>query len=394
MHHLERILTDTLAAAHEQSYAGYSKFDALNSPILSLLSFNSKYLRFLFTQAIKEFPLNLRPLFFVKQSRNPKGIALFARSYLFLYQITRDDQFLFIAQELLAWLLDHSSKGPENLCWGYNYVWQSSLFLQKENEPNAVVSVFIGEAFIHAFRVTGDDKYLQAARSIGNFITDELPVLYEDIHERAIAYVLRDVKAIVLNNQVLTGAFLVKVWRHTREDKLLDIATKQMCYTIGKRTNEYAWYYTFPAGKSHIRHDNYHTGGILDAILEYCEESSDQTFMDVYFRGLEYYQNNLFEDNGAPRWMNDKEYPYDVHGSAQGIITFAKASVYKKEYLTQAVKIAKWTENNMYNPGRKEFIYRIGRFFRHNYSLMRWCNGWMTRALAELHYLQTINEET
>lgn len=394
MHHLERILTDTLAAAHDKNYAGYSKFDALNSPILSLLSCNSKYLRILFTQAIKEFPLNLRPLFFVNQSRNPKGIALFARSYLFLYQITRDDQFLVIALELLAWLLENPSKGPKNLCWGYNYVWQSSLFLQKENEPNAVVSVFIGEAFIHAFRVTGDDKYLQAARSIGDFITDELPILYENSNERAIAYVLRDVKAIVLNNQVLTGAFLVKVWRHTREDKLLDIATKQMCYTIGKRTNDCAWYYTFPAGKSHIRHDNYHTGGILDAILEYCEESRDQTFMEVYFQGLEYYQNYLFEDNGAPRWMNDKEYPYDVHGSAQGIITFAKASVYKEEYLAQAVKIAQWTENNMYNPGRKEFIYRIGRFFKHNYSLMRWCNGWMTRALAELQFLQTIDKES
>jgi hypothetical protein len=106
--------------------------------------------------------------------------------------------------------------------------------------------------------------------------------------------------------------------------------------------------------------------------------------MDAYRKGLSYYQENLFEADGAPRWMNDKRYPYDVHGSAQGIITFKKAARHEETFLPQAVKIADWAIKNFYRRKSRDFVYRRGRWTKWNYSLMRWCNAWMARALAEL----------
>jgi rhamnogalacturonyl hydrolase YesR len=382
------ILLDVLNAAEKKDYRGYSKFDALNSPFLNALAFNNKWLRFIYTQILKEMPFNLRPLFGVKPSRNPKGIALFARAYLFLYQQTNDPVFLAKAEELIQWLLSHPSPGQAHLCWGYNFIWQSTLFLQNRFEPNAVVTVFVGEALIHAYRTTQDEKYLDAARSVGKFIVHDLPVVYDSQDELAIAYVLRKVGAVVLNNQVLTAALLVKIWKHTREAELLDIARRQMNYTVNRRTNYNAWYYTHPPGKSFIRHDNYHTGGILDGLLEYYEESQDKSFLPVYWRGLDYYQKNLFEQNGAPRWMNTKKYPFDIHGSAQGIISFIKAAHHDPRYKHQAEIIKNWTISNLYNRKRCDFSYRQGRLLKWDYSLMRWCNAWMARALAQFCYLK------
>jgi len=383
------IAHNVLKSAQAKDYSGFSKFDALNSPLLKKLSFDNPWLRFFWTQLVKECPLNIRPFLGVRPSRNPKGIALFARAYLFIYERTGNGNYLEEARKLLHWLMEHPSPRQEHLCWGYNFIWQNlPPFLQGEGEPNCVVTVFAGDALIHAYRVTGEEVYLNAARSAAQFISQDLPVLFDCKDERAIAYILGDVDAVVLNNQVLSGAFLTKIWKHTGEDELLQIAIRQMNYTFNRRTDYCAWYYTEPREKSPIRHDNYHTGGILDAFLEYFEETGDERYMDVYWKGLDYYQRTLFESDGAPRWMNDRRYPYDIHGAAQGVITFLKAGRHKKDYAPQADKIAEWAVKNHYRPESCDFIYRRGRFFKWDYSLMRWCNAWMARALAEVALTQ------
>jgi rhamnogalacturonyl hydrolase YesR len=379
----KKILLNTLLEAEKNNYSGYSKFDALNSPELKKFSLNNKWLRLIYTQLVKESPFNLRPFLKVKKSRNPKGIALFARAYLFLYQHSNHDVFLKKAEALMDWLLDNPSPFQKNLCWGYNFIWQNTIFLQDQFEPNAVVSSFVGESLIHAYQITHNQKYLSAAVSLAKFMTQDLPVLYETKQERAIAYVLRNVDAIVLNNQVLTGAFLSKVGKHTGHQKWIDIACRQINYTVNKKTDYHAWYYTYPSKKSYITHDNYHTGGILDGLLEYYEATCDDQFMEIYWKGLNYYQYHLFESNGAPRWMNNRKYPFDIHGAAQGIITFKKASRYRPHYIKQADKIADWTIQHLYRKKTHDFAYRKSRFFKWNYSLMRWCNAWISRALAQ-----------
>lgn len=385
---LNTILKHVLSAAEIQDFKGFSKFDALNSPIIQTLSLNNKWLRLLFTQLVKESPLHIRPFLQVKESRNPKGIALFARAYLSLYQLTSETQFLKKAEDLIDWLLDNPSSGYANLCWGYNFVWQNTIFLQAKNEPNTVVTIFVGEAFIHGYRVTGKRKYLEAAKSVGTFLLNDIPVLFQNDEELAIAYVLRKVDAIVLNNQILAGAFLIKLWQHVREADLKKTATKLITYTVNRKTDYYAWFYTYPKSKSPITHDNYHTGGILDGLLEYWEETGDNRFMKDYWKGLHFYSEHLFEKNGAPRWMSNKKYPFDIHGSAQGIITFTKAAALKPKYKKQAQVIADWAINNLYDNKKKVFLYRKGRFYVWNYSLMRWCNAWMARALGALEDVQ------
>lgn len=380
----QKILLDVLSSAQQKDYAGYGKFDALNSPLLRFLSLNNPWLRLILIQLVKECPWHIRPWLGVRTSRNPKGIALFARAYLFLFEKTKNQKYLQEAQSLLQWLKENPCPQQKHLCWGYNFIWQDlPPFVQKENEPNCIVTVFVGEAFMHAHRVTSDQQYLAAGRDIADFITQDLPVLVDQKEERAIGYLLCKTDSIVLNSQVLSAAFLVKVWKYTSEKKILDIVIRQMNFTFNRRTKYDAWYYTEPPGKSPIRHDNYHTGGILDGFLEFFEETGDDRYLSVYWSGLDYYQRNLFEENGAPRWMNDRKFPHDVHGSAQGIISFTKASRYKKELRQQAQLVADWALTHLYREKTQDFIYRQGRFFKWNYSLMRWCNAWMSRALGE-----------
>jgi hypothetical protein len=150
---------------------------------------------------------------------------------------------------------------------------------------------------------------------------------------------------------------------------------------MGRQTAYGAWYYTDPPEASPIGHDNYHTGFILDALWRYMHATGDERWMPQYRHGLEFYAAHLFNADGSPRWMSDRDFPHDIHGAAQGIITFAR---HETEYPGLAQRITRWTLDTMYDDAGR-FYYQEGRFFKRRFTLMRWCNGWMTRALSQLH---------
>ena len=81
--------------------------------------------------------------------------------------------------------------------------------------------------------------------------------------------------------------------------------------------------------------------------------------------------------------MSNKIYPFDVHGAAQGIISFTKAGRHNKEYLKFADIVVEKSFELFYRKNQNDFIYRKGQYFNWNFSLMHWCNGWMARAIGE-----------
>ena len=378
------ICIDVLNYAESQDYEGFSKFDACNSPFVKAITFNNKWLRGGSLLFVNKFPFNIRSLLGVQKSKNPKGMALFAQAYFNLYQVTKNDEFLRKGKWCVDWLIKNPSEGYSGLCWGYNFDWQSRAFFAPKYLPNCVVTVFVGETLIKAYELSKDETYLKLAQNIAKFLLIDLPIIYEDDETKCVAYVPSKVSSIVLNINALVGAFLAKLWKYSKIGDYLIQARKLIQFVIDHRTNYDAWYYTFPPGDSIIRHDNYHTGGILDAILEYMQYTKNYDLENIHLSGLKYYRNNLFLENGAPKWMNDQVYPFDIHGSAQGIITFCKASKFNPEYGNFASKIAEWTIKNLYNHNEGYFYYQQGKFFKHKFTLMRWCNAWMCKALSEL----------
>ena len=383
------VLLAVLNRGAQEHYAGYSKFDGLESPLTHALSFNWWIARLVWTQLVMRAPINLRPLLRVRQGINPKGVALFVRAHLFASEMGWGDRFADRARWCLDWLLAHDSRGSGNYhgaCWGYHHAWQSPGFYAPPGFPNCVVTVFVAEALLHGYRVLDYARYLNAARSAADFILNDLRVFYEDDTQKCIGYVPNIPKQFrVINNNALAGALLAKIGALTNESDLIQQASKLIEFVVQNRTPYYAWYYTVEPGQTLITHDNYHTGGILDALLEYEQITGDAHHREIYARGLDYYRRHLFRGDGAPKWMNNQVYPLDVHGAAQGIITFTLAGD-----LEFASRIAQWTIANLYN-GDGNFSYQRTRFFTKRFTLVHWCNGWMARALSVL--LQNLKSE-
>ncbi|MFV2080699.1 MAG: hypothetical protein ACC669_02420, partial [bacterium] len=309
--------------AKERDYTGWEKHDGLNSPVLKALLGWGKWPRIFAIQGVMRFPINLRPLLGVKKHKNPKGVALFARAWLNLYKVTGEGDYLEEARTLLDWLLENPAGNSwPGLSWGYPYPWQDTGFFAPPNFPNRIVTYFAGRALIHGYEETEDEKYLNGAKRVTDFILSAPKILDENEEMLCLSYVpSQETKMAIMDVPALCGALCAMVGKHTGNDSLLLEARRLVNWVVDKQTDYGAWYYTYPSGDSHITHDNYHTGEVVDSILEYQRYSGDTRFEEAYRSGLEYYRTNLFTDNARPKWMNDREFPYDIHGYSQGIIT-------------------------------------------------------------------------
>jgi hypothetical protein len=428
-------LENVLEWSQARDYAGHSKHDALNSPFLNGLTLNTKLLRLVAIQSIMRFPFNMRSALGVPRLRNPKGIGLFAHAYLdfadYLQQndtdAVRAAECIAEAEKLLSWLVHTASPwtaasdelkshfsipdqrspltgGPANgallngLGWGYHYPWQDVGFFQPRHFPNRVVSSWIGFAFIRAYEVTRETRYLDAAGEIAAFLLNNPKRIVDHKDQLCLSYVpIDNIEWAVMDVSALVAALVMKVIHHggrvegATEDPT-EQATRLMRFVINKQTDYGAWFYTWPSKGSHITHDNYHTGIILDCLADFMSYRGNHEYTEQYKAGLEFYRQQLFQADGAPRWMNNKTYPHDIHGAAAGILCFERAARYfKTQNSTEdsavpwhetAARIREWTLQNLYSDDGY-FYYQKTHCYTKRFNLMRWANAWMCRALAQ-----------
>ncbi len=388
--HLD-VLDRVLQVARSDRYEGYSKHDGLNSPLLARLGGGSRLRRLVAIQLVMRSPVHIRPLVGVRKARNPKGLSLFARALLARHRIMGSADDAAEARGLLDWLIEHPAAGFDGLCWGYPYPWQDVGFFAPRDFPNRVVTAHVGQALVDGYETLRDDRYLDAANRAVRFLLEAPKTLFEDADRRCVSYVPSpDIDWIVMDVSALAGAIAARVGAITGDADLIREGGRLVRYVVSKQTYEGAWFYADPPSASHITHDNYHTGFILDAIQQYGLSAGSDEFEPAYRRGIDYYERRLFEPDGAARFMNDRLYPIDIHGCAQGIITFSLRQRHTGTGAATATRVLEWTLANMWDPASGWFYYQKRHAYRTRIRELRWVQGWMSRALS--CYLENCDE--
>lgn len=357
------------------NYAGYDPYDALNSPIIRLLSGKSKILRMTFTQVLRRSPVNLRPLLRVKKGHNPKGIGLFLWGYTKLFKIRPEEGHLTKIQSLLDRLNVLKSSDCSGNAWGYNFDWQSRAFFRPKGVPTIVNTAFIGHALLDCYESTGLQQALDMAIPIKEFILQDLHRTHEG---DAFCFSYTPVDTDVVHNANMLGASILARLRGYSPDACCeDAALSSLAYSMKYQQDDGSWYYGNSWAYKWI--DSFHTGFNLEALRYFVDEGLTEEYRGAYEKGVRYYADHFFLADGTPKYYHDRVYPIDIHAPAEGICFFARMGPAYRE-LTDRILV--WMLNNMRSP-QGYFYSRKTRYFTNRIPYMRWSQAWVFHALTE-----------
>jgi len=369
-----------LSYCESNDWAGHDPYDALNSKVFGSLRFlNSRVPRLVLTQAMKRSPINVRRLALVPKTQNPKALALFLSGAVKLSKVGMAKQEGLI-NLMIERLIAQRSPNVPYWCWGYSFPWQTRTILVPAGAANLVCTAFVANALLDAYEQRQESRCLSMAVSAAEYILNEL-YWTDGSTIASFSYPLPSMRSQTHNANFLAAALLCRVYKHTGEGKFRGPGLRVTRYSVSKQNVDGSWDYG--DGPSQHWIDNFHTGYNLCALQSVCRHAETTEFESCIRRGLQFYRDHFFREDGAVRYFHNRTYPIDIHCVAQSIITLLELKHLDKDNVVLARSVLHWALNHMWDD-RGFFYYRVLRACTIRTSYMRWSQAWMLLALSML----------
>lgn len=376
-HRLEQSLARVVAWVRAHEYRAYEPADG-NASFLHGLTGKRVLPMRLLQQVVLRSPFNIRPLIGIAPHESCIGRGYMAWAYLTMCRGDRLCAWRSEAEACLEWLIKNRAPGYDEYCWGDPYEYATRNGRRPRGEPLLIWSSFIGLAFLDAADVLRDERYLDAARSIGRWIL-QLP--QEQTPTGACLSYVAYKQASIHNANAMGAAFLARLGATTSDRDSLALAHEAMRYTCSRQEPDGSWFYA--EGPKYRWVDSFHTGYNLSALRMYRVATGDGTFDEHAARGLTYFKDRFFEADGRPKYYHDRTYPIDIQCAAQAIETLATCAGDDRTCLPQALAVANWTIDRLQAPDG-HFSYRDLGWRVVRTPMLHWGQGTMAKALAVL----------
>jgi hypothetical protein len=376
----EDALVALFAYCQAHDWAGYDPYDALNSRLLRFVPGGKLRLpQLAITQLFKRSPVNLRPMFLVPRTQNPKALALMLRAALKVEGLGFAG-----TSGLITYFIDRivalRSANHAYWCWGYSFPWQTRTLCVPRDAPNLVCTTFVAEAILDAWQTTRESRLLEIAASAANYIAREL-YFEDDTGIASFSYPSPGLRSTIHNANLLAAALLIRVQGLIPDAQMLQRGLAAARFSASRQRQEGSWPYGEEPKQGWV--DNFHTGYNLTALRSIGRILGTKEFDVVVRKGFEFYAAHFVRDDGAPRYFHDRTYPIDIHCVAQTILTMLEFAELDSSGPGRAQHVYDWAVANM-RDSRGYFYYRVLRFLTIRTPYMRWSQAWMLLALAAL----------
>ena len=154
----------------EQNYRGYEPFDGLSSWFRPL-TFGTLLGDRLLLQLIRQCPINLRPIMGVPQRIQPREEDTWL---LVTWRVIgpRGTRLPSKAEACLDWLDHHKARKFAKHSWSNHFDFASRGGSYTNEDPIIVWTALIGLAYLDAYELTGDARWLEIADSVCGWIMD------------------------------------------------------------------------------------------------------------------------------------------------------------------------------------------------------------------------------
>ena len=359
----------------EHRYMGYEPFDGLSSA-LRPLTFGNLFLDRLMLQLVRQSPLNLRHLFGIRPLESTKGRGYMASGYLTMYLTTRDSSYRERAETCLEWLMKNKSPKFKEFAWANHFDFASRTGSYSKDDPIIVWTALIGQAFLDAYEILGNMKYLDVASSVCEWI---MALPREQTDDGVCISYMASTQSSIHNSNMLGAAMLARTSKFKANMRYRELAKEAMDYSCSKQTPNGAWFYGEAENQRWI--DNFHTGYNVDSLKCYIESTGDRSFEQNLEKGFRYFLDTFIEKSGRPKYYHNRAYPIDIQCASQAITTLAYFSDYHKDSLEMAKKVATWTIRNMQDPSGY-FYYRVYPCIKAKTPMLHWGQATMYKGLT------------
>ncbi len=369
----------------EHDYKGFEPFDGLSSCLRPLTGGNWFAERVL-QQLVLRCPFHIRPLIGVRPLQSTKGMGFIARGYLRMFALTGNSNYRKKAEYCLDWLIQNRSPGYSGFCWGNHFDYTARAGKLPKYVPTVVWTSLIGQAFLDAYEMLGDGRYLDVAKSVCTSILKDLP--REKTEKGTCIGYIPSKQLSIHNSNMLGAAMLARTARYTEDETAFEVAREAMIYSCSRQLENGGWYY----GEATTYHwtDNWHTAYNLDSLKCYTDNSYDKSFEANLQKGLNFYKKAFFQKDGTPNYYADRLHLVDIQSASQAIDTLSYFSTQDYDCLPLARKVTKWTIENMQDDSGY-FYYRKLRWKNVKIPMLHW--GQATVFCALSHLLLKISDE-
>ena len=363
----------------DHDYKGYEPFDGLSS-IFRPLTFGNLFLDRLLLQVIRQSPFNLRPLMGVRHLDSTIARGYMAWGYCHMYELTEEPAYMKKIAACLDWLIENKSPLYPEYCWGKHFDFASRSGIYKALDPILIWTALIAHAFLEAYELSNDSKYVSVADSACSWILN-LP-RNETATGLCIGYHNGDTAGTIHNANMVGASVLARTAKHSGNQDYLRVAKDAMIFSCSKQLPNGAWLY----GEDPKNHwiDNFHTGYNLNALKCYIDYSGDKEFVGVLKKGLDFYKKHFFEESGRPKYYHNRAYPIDSQCASQGIDTLANFVDVDEDTRKLAEKVCLWTIQNMQDSNGFFYYRQYPMGIKAKTPMLHWAQATTYKALALL----------
>jgi hypothetical protein len=305
---VERVKADVLGLAEWLNQYGETSYDH-QSFFASDLGRGAKALYYkrpvLGTLAVapmilaEAFVPSARTLFW-KPQRFPIADAHYAMGFAFLKATLGGEGYYRRAVHFLNVLKETRSPGYDHYCWGYPFNWETRRGTMREGTPLITTVPYVYEAFLQVYQLDGDAQWLEIMRSIADHALYDYHEVVTSSTASSCSYNPEpDEPCGVINASAYRAFLLTRAAVDFENDRYLKVAERNLNFVVESQNPNGSWYYSSDGERDFV--DHFHTCFVLKALAKIEALTGNSQCTEAIERGVDYYVNNLFDDEGLPK---------------------------------------------------------------------------------------------
>jgi hypothetical protein len=230
--------------------------------------------------------------------RFPIADAHYAMGFAFLYQATGNLEYLRRAVRFLDQLKKSRSPGFKEYCWGYPFDWVTRNGTIKEGTPLITTTPYAYEAFLQINELEPRPEWKQILESIARHARVDIKDFETSDTASSCSYTPFDTGGVI-NAAAYRAFLLTSASQLLSNDDYWRVAERNLNFVLNAQNADGSWFYAVDGVRDFV--DHYHTCFVMKALAKIHRLTDHDGINQALSRGVDYYLNNLFADDGLPK---------------------------------------------------------------------------------------------